>query len=65
MVSCGKDRVLRLYERTAEPLVLEDEQEAERAAEEEATLATGTDTVTPANFNLASRKTVTAEKAVS
>lgn len=56
---------MRLYERTSEPLVLEDEQEEER--EEEEGLATGPETVTPAtaHLNLASRKTVTAEKAVS
>lgn len=67
VVSCGQDRVIRMYEKTDEPLVLEDEREAEREAEEELTLATGPDTVAPghANLHLASRKTVTAEKAVS
>lgn len=65
IVSCGQDRVIRLYERSSEPLVLEDEQEAEREAEEENTLATGQDKIAPSTLNLASRKTVTAEKAVS
>ncbi|KAG8269233.1 Dip2/Utp12 protein [Homalodisca vitripennis] len=62
VVSCGQDRVLRMYERTTEPLVLDDEREAELEAEEE-NLATGPDRVTATNLNLASRKTVTAEKA--
>lgn len=65
VVSCGQDRVLRLYERSEEPLVLEDEQEAERTAEEEKTLATGADILTGTNIKLTSRKTVTAEQAVS
>lgn len=65
VVSCGQDRVIRLYERTDEPLVLEDEREMEREREEEETLATGPDTVAPGHgdMNLASKKTVDAEKA--
>lgn len=64
VVSCGQDRVIRLYERTDEPLVLEDEREMEREKEEEETLATGPDTVAPGHgdLNLASKKTVDAEK---
>ena len=66
MVSCGQDRVIRVYERTDEPLVLEDEREMEREREEEETLATGRDTVAPGHgdMNLASKKTVDAEKVV-
>uniref|UniRef100_A0A146MA61 WD repeat-containing protein 3 n=1 Tax=Lygus hesperus TaxID=30085 RepID=A0A146MA61_LYGHE len=55
VVSCGKDRVLRLYEKTEEPLVLEDEAEEEREKEE---LATGQDSIA----KLPSVKTVTAER---
>ena len=35
-VSCGHDKTLRLWEKTQEPLVLEDERETEREAEDEA-----------------------------
>ncbi|XP_039277698.1 WD repeat-containing protein 3 isoform X2 [Nilaparvata lugens] len=64
VASCGQDRVIRMYEKTDEPLVLEDEREVEREEEENATLATGQETTVPghADLNLASRKTVTAEK---
>lgn len=66
-VSCGQDRVIRLYERTSEPLVLEDEREQEREEEENTALATGPETSVPGHtdLKLSSRKTVTAEKAVS
>ncbi|CAH0390476.1 unnamed protein product [Bemisia tabaci] len=65
LVSCGQDRVIRLHEITEEPLVLEDERETEREQEEEATLASGQDTVVAggAALNLPSKKTVAAEKA--
>uniref|UniRef100_A0A1B6DL56 Small-subunit processome Utp12 domain-containing protein n=1 Tax=Clastoptera arizonana TaxID=38151 RepID=A0A1B6DL56_9HEMI len=65
VVSCGQDRIIRIYHKTEEPLVLEDEREVEREAEEEQTLATGPDTATPGHINLhlASKKTITAEKA--
>lgn len=67
VASSGSDRTLRLYERTEEVLVLEDERETERGQEEEETLATGDTTHVPGTeqVNLASRKTVTAETAVS
>ena len=67
MVSCGSDRVLRLFERTAEPLVLEDEAEEEREAQENEALVTGEETVVPGQIglNLPSKKTVGSEKAVS
>ncbi|GLH05971.1 Lissencephaly-1 homolog [Gryllus bimaculatus] len=63
VVSSGSDRVLRLFERTLEPLVLEDEQEQEREEEEKAALATGDVTVVPGLGapNLPSRKTVGSE----
>ncbi|XP_075216080.1 WD repeat-containing protein 3 [Lycorma delicatula] len=65
VASCGQDRVIRLYERSSEPLVLEDEREQEREEEEDAALATGPETSVPghSDLKLSSRKTVTAEKA--
>lgn len=65
VVSCGSDRVLRLFERTAEPLVLEDEAEEEREAQENEALVTGEETVIPGQIglNLPSKKTVGSEKA--
>ncbi|CAB0008563.1 unnamed protein product [Nesidiocoris tenuis] len=57
VVSCGKDRVLRLYTRTDEILVLEDEMEEERGKDE---LASGQDSLA----KLPSIKTVTAERGV-
>ncbi|KAJ9598232.1 hypothetical protein L9F63_011053 [Diploptera punctata] len=65
VVSCGSDRVLRLFERTAEPLVLEDEAEEEREAQENEALVTGEETVVPGQIglNLPSKKTVGSEKA--
>jgi U3 small nucleolar RNA-associated protein 12 len=67
VVSCGVDRVVRIWTRTAEPLVLEDEREEERAKEEEVALATEAETVVAGQIkmSLPSRKTVGAEKAVS
>ncbi|XP_063218235.1 WD repeat-containing protein 3 [Bacillus rossius redtenbacheri] len=59
VVSTGADRVARVYERSQEPLVLEDEQEEERAREEETALATGEGP----DRNLPSRKTVGSEQA--
>lgn len=56
VVSCGKDRTIRLFEKTLEPLVLSDEQEEEREKEE---LATGQDSL----IKLPSTKTVSSEKA--
>ncbi|CAH1105470.1 unnamed protein product [Psylliodes chrysocephalus] len=63
VVSCGADRVLRMYERSDQILVLEDEQEEERAQQEE--LATGEQTIIPGQpgLNLPSKKTVGSERA--
>jgi U3 small nucleolar RNA-associated protein 12 len=65
LVSCGSDRTLRLFERTEEPLVLQDVQEEEREEIENRTLATGEESTVPGlpGLNLPSRKTVGAEKA--
>lgn len=56
---------MRMYEKSDQPLVLQDEQEQER--EEQEALATGEQTVIPgqASLNLPSKKTVGSEKAVS
>lgn len=65
MVSCGSDRVLRLYEKTDQPLVLQDEQEEEREQQEK--LATGDQAaIIPGQpgLNLPSKKTIGSEKAV-
>lgn len=63
VVSAGSDRVLRLYERTDQPLVLQDEEEEERERLEE--LATGDMNTVPGQpgLNLPSKKTVGSEKA--
>ncbi|CAG9837721.1 unnamed protein product [Diabrotica balteata] len=63
VVSCGADMVLRMYEKSDQVLVLEDEQEEEREHNEE--LATGEQTVIPGQpgLNLPSRKTIGSEKA--
>ena len=42
VVTSGHDKTLRLWEKTLEPLVLDDEREIEREKEEEEQLATGT-----------------------
>lgn len=65
VVSCGSDRVLRLFERSAEPLVLEDEAEEEREALDNEALVTGEETTVPGQIglNLPSKKTVGSEKA--
>ncbi|XP_074104219.1 WD repeat-containing protein 3 [Cotesia typhae] len=64
VVSCGADKVIRLYEKTSEPLVLEDEAEEERERQENE-LATGEITAVPGQKQqlLPSRKTVNSEKA--
>lgn len=68
IVSSGSDRAIRLFERSEEPIVLEDMQETEREEIEQQKLATGNeDPVMPgiiAPLNLPSRKTVAAEQAV-
>lgn len=65
VVSAGSDKVLRLYEKTDQPLVLQDEEEEEREQQEQ--LATGDTTTVPGQPGLimASKKTVGSEKAVS
>lgn len=68
IVSSGSDRTIRLFERTDEPIVLEDLQETEREEIEQQKLATGIDDpIMPGMIiplNLPSRKTVAAEQAV-
>ncbi|EAT44252.1 AAEL004364-PA [Aedes aegypti] len=65
VVTCGSDRTLRLYERTEEPLVLQDVQEEEREELENNTLATGEESTVPGlpGLKLPSKKTIGAEKA--
>ncbi|XP_015110704.1 WD repeat-containing protein 3 [Diachasma alloeum] len=64
VASCGSDKVVRLYERSSEPLVLEDEGEEEREKQENQ-LATGNTTAVQGQKQqiLPSRKTVNSEKA--
>lgn len=68
IVSSGSDRMIRLFERSDEPIVLEDMQETQREEIEQQKLATGNDEpIMPgviAPLNLPSRKTVAAEQAV-
>jgi WD40 repeat protein len=47
LVSAGHDKTLRLWERTQELLVLEDERETEREVESDNLLATGDSRVIP------------------
>lgn len=66
IVSCGQDNVIRLYEKTEEPLVLEDEREEERTQEDEKELATGEETNVyggPSVLALPTKKTISSEKA--
>lgn len=64
LVTCGSDRTIRLFERTDEPIVLEDVQEEEREEIENQQLATGEDNTAPLlpGLKMPSRKTVGAEK---
>ena len=64
VVSCGADRTLRLFERTDEPIVLQDVQEEEREEMENEVLATGDDSTAPMlpGLKLPSKKTIGAEK---
>lgn len=60
--------MIRLFEKTDEPLVLEDEREEERAQEDEKELATGEETNVyggPSVLALPTKKTISSEKAVS
>ncbi|XP_065338658.1 WD repeat-containing protein 3 [Cloeon dipterum] len=65
VVSCGSDQVVRIYARSSEPLVLEDEREEERQKEDDEKLVTGDDSVVPgqAAHSLPSKKTVGTERA--
>ena len=47
VVSSGHDKTIRLWERTEEVIVLEDERETEREREEDEELATGDPRVIP------------------
>jgi len=47
LISAGHDKTLRLWEKTHEPLVLEDERETEREREGDEQLATGDSRVIP------------------
>ncbi|XP_039970684.1 WD repeat-containing protein 3 [Bactrocera tryoni] len=65
LVTSGSDRTLRLFERTDEPIVLQDVQEEEREELENQQLATGEESAVPQlpGLKLPSRKTVGSEKA--
>ncbi|XP_050445481.1 WD repeat-containing protein 3 [Cataglyphis hispanica] len=64
VASCGSDKVVRLYEKTNEPLVLEDEAEEEREQQENELVTGETTTVLGQKQQaLPSRKTVNSEKA--
>lgn len=65
LATCGSDKVIRLFERTQETIVLQDVQEEEREELENRTLATGEESIVPGlpHLKLASRKTVGSEKA--
>ncbi|KMQ87804.1 wd repeat-containing protein 3 [Lasius niger] len=64
VASCGSDKVLRLYEKTNEPLVLQDEAEEEREQQENELVTGETTTVLGQKQRaLPSRKTVNSEKA--
>lgn len=64
LVTTGTDRVVRLFEKTDEPIVLEDAQEEEREEIENRILATGDESTVPGmpGLKLPSKKTVGAEK---
>lgn len=68
LLSCGSDRAIRLYERSQEPIILEDMQETEREEKEQQQLATSAEEPTVAGvvapLNLPSKRTVAAEQAV-
>jgi len=67
VISCGQDNVIRLFEKSDELLVLEDEREEERTQDAENELATGDETNVyggPSALALPTKKTVSAEKCV-
>merc|ERR1712142_691675 len=67
VVTAGHDKTLRLWERTQEPLVLEDERETERENEDEEAAAQGDSRVVPGEqgteVGLPSKKTAETERA--
>lgn len=65
VASCGSDRVVRIYEKSSEMLVLEDEAEEEREKQDNELVTSETTTVQGLkNQILPTRKTVNSEKAV-
>ncbi|GAB0099212.1 WD repeat-containing protein 3 [Sergentomyia squamirostris] len=64
LVTAGNDKVIRLFEKTDEPIVLEDAHEEEREEVENRILATGDESTIPGmpGLKLPSKKTVGAEK---
>ena len=67
-MACGHDKTLRLWEKTQEPLVLEDERETEREAEDETEAANTDSRVVPGSDKtseaaLPSKKTADTERA--
>ncbi|XP_023014456.1 WD repeat-containing protein 3 [Leptinotarsa decemlineata] len=62
VVSCGSDQVLRLYEKSDQPLVLEDEQEVEREQQEALTVEEQTTIPGQPGLNLPSKRTIGSEK---
>lgn len=66
-MTCGQDNVVRLFVKTDEILVLEDEREEERTQYSEKELATGDETNVhggPAILLLPTKKTISSEKMV-
>lgn len=67
IISCGRDNVIRLFEKTEELLVFEDEREEERTKNAENELATGEEINVyggPSVLALPMKKTVSSEKSV-
>ena len=64
VISSGHDKTLRLWDKTQEPLVLDDEREQEREQAEEDQLATGDrqQTETDTEAGLPSKKTAQTER---
>lgn len=67
VISCGQDNVIRLFEKTDELLVLQDQREEERTEDAENELATGDETNVYGGSSLSAlttKKTVSSEKFV-
>lgn len=67
VISCGQDNVIRLFEKSDEPLVLEDQREEERTQNNGNELATGDETNVlggPNILALPTKKTVSSENSV-